>query len=128
MFCYVTTTLSTLLLQQHIFNRIKITAVFGTFKLCIKVTLQVGSFLVYHCGIFLSCQNWFKPVNPVVALFSIWSKNWNEGMNKPQTWIKLNSVEFLFTKITYHIGTSENICTEIFLLIRFLLEVISKPI
>ena len=40
-FYYVTATLSMLLLQQHIFNGIKITF-FGIFKLRIKVTLFLG--------------------------------------------------------------------------------------
>ena len=41
LFYYVKTTLSMLLLQQHIFNGIKITF-FGIFKLRIKVTLFLG--------------------------------------------------------------------------------------
>ena len=45
-YCF-TTTLSMLLLQQHVFNRIKITF-FVTFKLRIKVTLLLRYFLVYH--------------------------------------------------------------------------------
>ena len=41
-FCYVKSTLSALLLQQHIFNGIKITLLFGADKSCLMIKLFFG--------------------------------------------------------------------------------------
>ena len=60
-FYYVTTTLSMLLLQQHIFNGIKITFFFGTFKLHIKLLYNyvVSWFVIMRY--FILCDNKIFP-------------------------------------------------------------------
>ena len=55
-FCYVTTTLSLLLLQQQILNCLKVALFFGTFKLHIEVRLWLRYFLSCHCE--MLCIMW----------------------------------------------------------------------
>ena len=52
------------------FNDVRITLYFGTFELRIEVTLQLSSFFVRHCDIFLLRRNYSIYLFDVVTFFN----------------------------------------------------------